>query len=116
MPNDPYRVTSIGPMSSVDRAHASLVRPDDVHRLEPSQDSSVNSPPNGPRDLLNTPAVTYVQFRLDRTTGQVVMHVLDNETGEIVRQIPSDEMLQLAIELQKYLDHPLRRPHGYGGE
>lgn len=116
MPTDPYRVTSIRPIGGADGMPTPPALPDDGQRRLRNQTSPEHPAPTGPRDPLNTPAVTYVQFRLDRTTGQVVMHVLDNETGEIVRQVPSEEMLRLAAELQKYLDHSQRRTPGYGGE
>lgn len=41
-------------------------------------------------------------FSVDQDTGKTVIRVLDASTGELVRQIPSDEVLALA----KNLDRP----------
>jgi flagellar protein FlaG len=34
-----------------------------------------------------------LQFKVDDSTKEVVVKIVDNETGELVRQIPSEEML-----------------------
>jgi flagellar protein FlaG len=42
-----------------------------------------------------------VEFRLDDATGKTVVTVRSTATGEVIRQIPSDEMLQLARHLDQ---------------
>lgn len=42
-----------------------------------------------------------LSFRLDETTGQTVMTVIDSETDEVIRQIPSEYVLQLAQNLKE---------------
>lgn len=41
-----------------------------------------------------------LQFRLDESSGRHVMTVTNPETGEIIRQIPGEEVLQMAAAIQ----------------
>jgi len=42
-----------------------------------------------------------LEFSVDKDAGQIVINVRDKETDEIVRQIPSEEVLELAKNLHK---------------
>lgn len=42
-----------------------------------------------------------LQFKVDETTNQVVVSVIDQKSGEVIRQIPSDEVLALAKRLKE---------------
>ncbi|PKM37375.1 MAG: hypothetical protein CVV06_06250 [Gammaproteobacteria bacterium HGW-Gammaproteobacteria-10] len=42
-----------------------------------------------------------LQFKVDETTNQVVVSVVDQKSGEVLRQIPSDEVLALAKRLKE---------------
>lgn len=42
-----------------------------------------------------------IQFTLDEDTGRTVVKVVDVQTQQILRQIPSEEMLQIAKALDK---------------
>ena len=42
-----------------------------------------------------------IEFSMDQDTGTTVVKVVDQETHEVLRQIPSEEMLNIA----KSLDH-----------
>ncbi len=42
-----------------------------------------------------------INFDLEEGSGQVVVNVTDRETGTIIRQIPSEEALQLAESLSE---------------
>lgn len=42
-----------------------------------------------------------LQFSVDGDSGQTVIKVVDSITKEVVRQIPSEEVLELAKELDK---------------
>lgn len=44
-----------------------------------------------------------LQFKVDESTKEVVVKIVDSESGEVVRQIPSDEMLAF-IKRMKELD------------
>jgi flagellar protein FlaG len=41
-------------------------------------------------------------FSIDQTTGSSVVKVMDRATKEVIRQIPSEEMLQIAKGLDRY--------------
>ncbi len=40
-----------------------------------------------------------LNFSIDDSTGEVVVKVIDGESGKVVRQIPSEEVLKLAAQL-----------------
>lgn len=42
-----------------------------------------------------------IKFSIDEDSGQTVVKVVDRETKEVIRQIPSQEMLDLAQALDK---------------
>jgi flagellar protein FlaG len=42
-----------------------------------------------------------VQLSLDASTGKAIVRVIDTETGELVRQIPSEEVLELRRALDR---------------
>ncbi|PKM33662.1 MAG: flagellar biosynthesis protein FlaG [Gammaproteobacteria bacterium HGW-Gammaproteobacteria-12] len=41
-----------------------------------------------------------INFQVDDSTGRVVVKVVDGSSGEVVRQIPSEEALELAARLE----------------
>lgn len=41
-----------------------------------------------------------LSFKLDDSTGRVVVKVTDAASGEVIRQIPSEEVLKLAASLE----------------
>lgn len=42
-----------------------------------------------------------LNFQIDDSSGRVVVQVLDGGSGDVVRQIPSEEALQLAARLEE---------------
>lgn len=42
-----------------------------------------------------------LQFMVDRDSGETVIKVIDSETDEVIRQIPSDEIMQLRRRLEE---------------
>lgn len=42
-----------------------------------------------------------LQFSVDKDTGETVIRVIDGGTKEVIRQIPSEEVLQLAKSLDR---------------
>ncbi|MCK9512764.1 MAG: flagellar protein FlaG [Pigmentiphaga sp.] len=44
---------------------------------------------------------TNLRFEIDDETSRVVVQVVDSETGDVVRQIPSEEVLQMSKMLGK---------------
>jgi len=49
------------------------------------------------------------QFTVDKETNQLVMKVVDITSGKVIRQIPPEEMLKLAAQINKmigiFMDH-----------
>ena len=44
-----------------------------------------------------------LQFRVDETTGQMIVSICDSETGEIIRQVPGEEALRIAQNIESRL-------------
>ena len=42
-----------------------------------------------------------LQFRVDENSDRVIVTVVDSESGEVIRQIPSEEVLAVAHNLQQ---------------
>ena len=42
-----------------------------------------------------------LQFQVDKDTDHVVVRVVDSDSGEVIRQIPSEEVLAVARNLEK---------------
>lgn len=45
-----------------------------------------------------------LDFQVDDKTGRVVVKVIDAKDHSVIRQIPSEQMLELAHRIQDYLD------------
>jgi flagellar protein FlaG len=45
-----------------------------------------------------------LNFHVDDTTGHVVIRVVETSTDKVVRQIPEEEVLDLALRLEEMLD------------
>jgi flagellar protein FlaG len=41
-----------------------------------------------------------LRFSIDETSGETVIKVMDHESGEVIRQIPSEELLAIAHNLE----------------
>jgi flagellar protein FlaG len=52
------------------------------------------------RETLNVQDVK-LNFSVDRSTGQVVIRIIDGESGEVIREIPPEELLSLAREMEE---------------
>jgi flagellar protein FlaG len=44
-----------------------------------------------------------LQFRVDESTGRTIVSICDAETGEVIRQVPGDEALRIAQNLENRL-------------
>jgi flagellar protein FlaG len=50
-----------------------------------------------------------LEFSINNDSGEVLVKVVDNKTHEVIRQIPSDEVLALARDIDRYMqDHHMR--------
>ncbi|CAB1370503.1 flagellar protein FlaG [Denitratisoma oestradiolicum] len=53
------------------------------------------------RELVQAKAPNSLQFSIDDETGKTIVRVTDVQTGEMIRQIPSEELLDIARALDK---------------
>ncbi len=44
-----------------------------------------------------------LQFRLDESTGRMIVSICDSETGEVIRQVPGEEARRIAQNLESRL-------------
>jgi flagellar protein FlaG len=44
-----------------------------------------------------------LQFRVDESTGRMIVSITDAETGEVIRQVPGEEALRIAQDLESRL-------------
>jgi flagellar protein FlaG len=44
-----------------------------------------------------------LQFRVDDSTGRMIVSICDSETGEVLRQVPGEEALRIAQSLESRL-------------
>ena len=44
-----------------------------------------------------------LQFRVDESTGQMIVSICDSETGEVLRQVPGEEALRIAQNIESRL-------------
>jgi flagellar protein FlaG len=44
-----------------------------------------------------------LQFRVDESTGRMIVSICDAETGEVIRQVPGEEALRIAQDLENRL-------------
>lgn len=42
-----------------------------------------------------------LDFSVDQSTGKAIVRITDRETGELIRQIPSEEMMEIARSLDR---------------
>lgn len=43
-----------------------------------------------------------LEFSVDQSTGRLIVKVMDSRTKEVIMQIPSDQMLQLGKDLDRF--------------
>lgn len=46
-------------------------------------------------------ATTKISFDIDEETGQSIIRVLNRETGDIIRQLPTEELLNLISKMEQ---------------
>lgn len=50
-----------------------------------------------------------MDFSVDKQTGRFIVKVYDSETKELIRQIPSEEMLEISRHLVEFMDEEARK-------
>ncbi len=52
-------------------------------------------------NLVNQVAATKITFDVDENTGEQIIRVLNKETGEVLRQVPAEDLLNLAARMEQ---------------
>ncbi|MDH3589038.1 MAG: flagellar protein FlaG [Gammaproteobacteria bacterium] len=65
--------------------------PEPVETKAPELQAAVDTVRNFVADMQRD-----LQFKVDEDSGRTIITVIDSESGQIVRQIPSEELLQIA--------------------
>ena len=61
------------------------------------------------KQMIETKAPNSLSFSVDDSTGKTIVKVSDAKTGEMIRQIPSEELLEIARSLDKLQGMLLRQ-------
>ena len=85
-------VTESGNVSPLNRAEAAQTEASSEAAFENAVENISNYVQNITRDL---------EFSVDEDLGKTVVTVLNTETQEVIRQIPSEEMVELAKRLDR---------------
>jgi flagellar protein FlaG len=103
-------ITISNNMSANSVAAVSQIGP---QRLDRSTAPPPESPPQRPepaqvaravetiKQLVEAKAPNSLSFSIDDSTGRSIVRITDQTTGEMVRQIPSEEMLEIARSIDK---------------
>lgn len=43
-----------------------------------------------------------IEFSIDSASGKTIVRILDKQTNEVIRQLPSEEMLEIAKAIDRY--------------
>jgi flagellar protein FlaG len=54
------------------------------------------------KQWIETKAPNSLAFSVDDSSGKTIIRITDKETGDTIRQIPSEEMLEIARSLDKF--------------
>lgn len=77
-----------------------VVVPEPTPLQQPSAEQVKNAV-DSMRELVQAKAPNSLQFSIDDSTGKTIVRVTDAQTGEMIRQIPSQELLEIARSLDK---------------
>lgn len=67
----------------------------------PEQRAKVEQAVKELKQLVDPVVANGLNFSIDDSTGKTIVRITDGETGEMIRQIPSEEMLEIARSLDK---------------
>jgi flagellar protein FlaG len=80
---------------------------EDEKTNQPSQDGITKSDVAAAADKINTLFQNEnrsLQFKLDEDSGRTVINIVDTKTGEQIKQIPSEELLEISRKIAAQLD------------
>jgi len=76
------------------------VMPEPAPQQQPSKEQ-VQKAMESIKQMVESKAPNSLQFSVDNETGKTVVRISDVKTGEMIRQIPSEEMLEIARSLDR---------------
>lgn len=83
-----------------DPAPSATLKPQPQQASQPSQ-AEVQKALQAIKEKLGSMELNNLQFSVDDSTGQVVARITDGTTGNLIRQIPSEEALAIAKDLDR---------------
>lgn len=84
----------------VEAAKVPVVVPESPKQQQPSQEQ-VQKAVESVKQMVEAIKPNSLQFSIDDDTGKTIVRVSDAQTGEMIRQIPSEELLDIARSLDK---------------
>jgi flagellar protein FlaG len=100
----PDAATNLSPGSAKEAGGLSLERAEvATRRAEESASTAKGELQGQVSDVLSRLQMVQrdLDFNIDDSTGKVVVKVIDSESGKLVRQIPSEELLELAERFEE---------------
>jgi flagellar protein FlaG len=82
--------------------------PEPVPQQQP-QPAQVRKAVESLKQLVEAKAPNSLAFSIDDSTGKTIVRITDAETGDMIRQIPSEEILEIARSLDKMQGMLLRQ-------
>lgn len=90
---------------------SSALEPADVRSIPKTEvvtnralsDADLNSALSTINNQLQSLHSNYLQFERDESSDRMVIYIKDNQTGEVIRQIPSENFLKIAENIDSYL-------------
>jgi flagellar protein FlaG len=79
---------------------APVVVPEPVPQQQP-QPEQLQKAVESMKKMVDIQAPNTLAFSIDDSTGKTIVRITDAKTGEMIRQIPSEEMLEIARSLDK---------------
>jgi flagellar protein FlaG len=86
------------PQQPAVKVSAAVPEPAPQQQPEPAQ---VQKAVESLKQLVEAKAPNSLAFSIDDSTGKTIVRITDAETGDMIRQIPSEEMLEIARSLDK---------------
>lgn len=88
-------------------ARVSVAVPEPPRQQPPSE--QLQNAVESLKQIIELRAPNSLAFSIDDSTGKTIVRISDAQTGEMIRQIPSEEMLDIARSLDKMQGMLLRQ-------
>jgi flagellar protein FlaG len=85
---------------SVPAARVPSAVPDPAPQQQPAPEQ-LQKAVESMKQMIEAKAPNSLAFSIDDSTGKTVVRISDAQTGEMIRQIPSEEMLEIARSLDR---------------